>query len=119
MRWIFRTPSAARTRAGRLSATCATAGSETLRETDGIEILTPKDPRLHGGITSFRFSGRTSEADNIAIAKRLLDEYRIFSVQRSGPAAGACVRITPALFNTARDMDLLVAALRGLLRAHR
>ena len=93
--------------------------AEALRGTEGIEILTPKDPRLHGGITSFRFAGRTSEADNIAIAKRLLDEHRIFSVQRSGPAAGACVRITPALFNSARDMDLLVEALRGLLRAHR
>lgn len=93
--------------------------AETLRGTGGIEILTPDDPRLHGGITSFRFSGRTSEADNAAIAKRLLDEYRIFSVQRNGPASGACVRITPALFNSSRDMDLLVDAVKGLLRSFR
>ena len=89
--------------------------AETLRGTRGLEILTPADARLHGGITSFRFCGRTSEADNAAIAKRLLDDYRIFSVQRSGPAAGACVRITPALFNSSRDMDRLVDAVKGLL----
>ncbi|MBD3746165.1 MAG: aminotransferase class V-fold PLP-dependent enzyme [Sphingopyxis terrae] len=89
---------------------------EPLRGVPGIEILTPSDPRLHGGITSFRLSGKTSEADNIAIAKRLLDDYRIFTVHRSGPARGACVRVTPALFNNANDMARLVAALRETLR---
>lgn len=93
--------------------------AEALRGTPGLEILTPDDARLHGGITSFRFAGRTSEADNAAIAKRLLDEYRIFSVQRAGPARGACVRITPALFNRSADMDMLVKAVKGLLNSPR
>ena len=91
--------------------------AEALRGTPGLEILTPQDKRLHGGITSFRFAGRTSEAENAAIAKRLLDEYRIFSVQRAGPARGACVRITPALFNNSAEMDMLVKALKGMLKA--
>jgi len=90
--------------------------AEPLRGVPGIEILTPNDPRLHGGITSFRLSGKTSEADNIVIAKRLLDDHRIFTVHRSGPARGACVRVTPALFNNANDMARLVAALRDILR---
>ena len=90
--------------------------AEPLRGTPGIEILTPADPRLHGGITSFRLAGRVSEADNIAVAKRLLDEHRIFSVHRSGPARGACVRITPALFNGVGDMDMLANAIRTLVR---
>lgn len=90
--------------------------AEPLRGVPGIEILTPTDPRLHGGITSFRLSGKTSEADNIAIAKRLLDDYRIFTVHRSGPARGACVRVTPALFNNSSDIARLVAALREMLR---
>ncbi len=77
--------------------------------------MTPADPRLHGGITSFRLAGRTSEADNIAVAKRLLDDHRIFSVHRTGPARGACVRITPALFNGPGDVDRLAKALRGLI----
>lgn len=90
--------------------------AEPLCNARGIEILTPSDPRLHGGITSFRFSGRTSDADNIAIARRLLDDYRIFSVHRTGPARGACVRITPALFNGAGDIARLTAALKAMLR---
>lgn len=89
--------------------------AEALRGTPGLEILTPADPRLHGGITAFRFTGRTSEADNVAIAKRLLDEYRIFSVHRTGPARGACVRITPALFNSSGDMDKLANAVKMLV----
>lgn len=88
--------------------------AETLRGTSGLEILTPADPRLHGGITSFRYTGHTSASANAAIAKRLLDEHRIFSVQRNGPARGACMRITPALFNSADDIDALVRALRSI-----
>ncbi|MDK7751635.1 aminotransferase, partial [Brevibacterium sp. UMB10442] len=34
--------------------------TENLRGAKGLEILTPADPRLHGGITSFRFEGRAS-----------------------------------------------------------
>ncbi|MGC4252958.1 MAG: aminotransferase class V-fold PLP-dependent enzyme [Sphingobium sp.] len=89
--------------------------AESLRGTKGLEILTPADPRLHGGITSFRFVDRTSVEDNAAIAKRLLDEHRIFSVHRDGPAQGACVRITPALFNNAADIGELEKAIRTLL----
>ena len=89
--------------------------TETLRGTTGLEILTPADPRLHGCITSFRFAGRTSVQDNAAIAKRLLDEYRIFSVHRDGPARGACVRITPALFNSVSDIRALEKAIPKLL----
>lgn len=88
--------------------------TERARDIPGLQILTPADPRLHGAITSFRFAGHGSEADNAGIAKRLLDEHRIFSVHRTGAASGACVRITPALFNTPSDMDSLVIALKAI-----
>lgn len=91
--------------------------AEPLRDLRGIEILTPADARLYGGITSFRFSGRGSVEDNVAIARRLLDDYRIFSVHRAGPRRGACVRITPALINRAADVDELAAALKEMLRS--
>jgi isopenicillin-N epimerase len=89
--------------------------AETLRDHRGLDILTPADPRLHGGITSFRFAGRTSEASNTAIVKRLLDEHRIFSVYRDGPARGACVRISPALFNSQAEISVLVKAITAVL----
>jgi isopenicillin-N epimerase len=76
-----------------------------------IEVLTPDDPTLHGSITSFRLAGLTSDADNKAVAKRLLDQFGIFTVQRTGVAKGACVRVTPSLFNTHQQMDKLAKAL--------
>jgi isopenicillin-N epimerase len=76
-----------------------------------IEVLTPDDAALHGAITSFRLAGMRSEAENKAVAKRLLDQFGIFTVHRSGVANGACVRVTPSLFNTAGQMDMLAKAL--------
>ena len=90
--------------------------TEPLRTLDGLQILTPSDPRLHGGITSFRIRSRITAADNIAIAKMLLDEFGIFTVHRTGVAAGACVRVTPALFTNPTQIDKLAAALPILVR---
>jgi selenocysteine lyase/cysteine desulfurase len=56
-----------------------------------------------------------SPAENIALAKRLLDEFGIFTVHRTGVAAGACVRVTPGLCNRVDDVDALVPALRKLV----
>ena len=45
------------------------------------------------------------------LAKQLLDQFGIFTVHRTGIAAGACVRITPALFTTRDHIDGRVRAL--------
>lgn len=90
--------------------------AERLRGLDGLEILTPAHPRLHGGITSFRIRGRTSAADNVAVARALLDEFGIFTVHRTGVAKGACVRVTPALFTTPDQVDALARALEVLVQ---
>ncbi|MEO9133151.1 MAG: aminotransferase class V-fold PLP-dependent enzyme [Sphingomonas sp.] len=90
--------------------------AEPLRAVPDVEILTPTDPRLHGGITSFRLKGKSTAADNAALAKALLDEFGIFTVQRTGVAGGACVRVTPALFTTPSQIDALAAAVRTLAR---
>lgn len=90
--------------------------AEPLRKLDGLQILTPSDPRLHGGITSFRIRGLVTAADNIAVAKMLLDEFGIFTVHRTGVEAGACVRVTPALFTNPAQIDALAAALQILVK---
>ena len=87
-----------------------------LRGLDGLEILLPDDSRLHGATTSFRISGRTSIADNIAITDALLDRFGIMTVHRAGLADGACVRVTPSLFTTPAEVDRIVPALRSLVR---
>ena len=87
------------------------------RTIDGVEVLTPDDPALHGGITSFRLRGQTSVEANMAVASQLLERHRIFTVHRAGPAKGACVRVTPALFTSVADMDALGNALRAMASA--
>lgn len=89
---------------------------EPLRTEQGVSILTPEDPRLSAGITAFRLGEKTSAAQNRQIAETLLAQFAIFTVHRTGVAAGACVRVTPGVFNTARDMHRLVEALRTLSR---
>lgn len=91
--------------------------AEAVRGHRGIEVLTPADPTLHAGITSFRLSGRTSFAENRAVRQALFERHRIFTVERAGPAAGACVRATPSFVNTAADVDALAAALRATASA--
>jgi selenocysteine lyase/cysteine desulfurase len=79
-----------------------------------IQVLTPDDPALHGAITSFRLAGLKTEAENKSVAKRLLDDYGIFTVHRTGVANGACVRVTPSLFNNPQQMDMLARALHEI-----
>lgn len=82
-----------------------------VRELPGIEVMTPDDPRLYCGITSMRF---TRHADQQAMVERLLKDYNLFTVARSGAASGPCIRITPGLTTTGADMDLLARALTEL-----
>ncbi len=84
---------------------------DAVRGLPGIEVMTPDDPRLYGAITSMRF---TRHADQQAMVERLLNDYNLFTVMRSGAACGPCIRITPGLTTTAADMDRLARALTEL-----
>lgn len=88
--------------------------AEPLRANPRFEVLTPADPALYAGITSFRIRGRTSPADNVALRKTLFDRHRIFTVERTGVAKGACVRVAPSFVNDASHPAALLAALREI-----
>ena len=88
--------------------------AEILRGRSGIEILTPDDPAMHAGITSFRLTGFTGIDANIALRKMLFDRWKIFVIERDGPARGACIRVAPSYINTPADMDRLRTALDTL-----
>ncbi|ALI00124.1 aminotransferase class V-fold PLP-dependent enzyme [Pseudomonas sp. FW306-02-F02-AA] len=81
---------------------------KAVRDVQGIEVMTPDDPRLYCGITSMRF---TRHADQQAMVERLLNDYNLFTVTRNGSACGSCIRITPGLTNTSQEMQLLAQAL--------
>ena len=78
----------------------------------GVDILTPDDAGLAGAITSFRLHGNGDRSRNVAIAKTLLEEFGVFTVQRAGLAKGDCVRVTPSLYNSPADTAKLVEALK-------
>jgi isopenicillin-N epimerase len=88
-----------------------------VRGVKGLEILTPDEAGMSGALTSFRLTGHTSKAANQAVAARLLKQYDIFTVARSGAAGGDCVRVTPALFTRPAELDRLVLALRAIAAA--
>jgi len=88
--------------------------AETVRANPRVQVLTPDDPTMHAGLTSLRIKGITSEADNVALRKTLLDRYKILTVERAGPWKGACIRVTPSFINTPQDMDRLVKAIGEL-----
>ncbi|MDB5998272.1 MAG: class aminotransferase [Pseudomonas sp.] len=82
-----------------------------VRDLPGINVMTPDDPRLYCGITSMRF---TRHADQQVMVERLLKDYNLFTVARSGAASGPCIRITPGLTSTEAHMDALSKALNEL-----
>ncbi|TWI70000.1 selenocysteine lyase/cysteine desulfurase [Pseudoduganella lurida] len=86
-------------------------------EVPNVQVLTPEDPAMYGAVTSFRIKGRTSFEDNVALARRLHDEFGIFTVPRNGPVGGSCIRVTPSFFTRASDLDKLVAAIRKVASA--
>jgi selenocysteine lyase/cysteine desulfurase len=88
-----------------------------VRDLPQVQVLTPGDPSLYGAITSFRLRGRTSHEDNVALAKTLLEKYRIFTVHRDGLASGSCIRVTPSLASRMSDLDALSAAIRSIATA--
>lgn len=88
-----------------------------VRDIKNLEILTPDDPDMVCGITSFRIKGRTSRKENRAVVKELLTRHQISTVWRDGVAKGDCVRVTPAIYTLAEDMDRLVEALREIVPA--
>jgi len=86
------------------------------RQVPGLDILTPDDPQMVAGITSFRLHERTSGEGNQRIVDDLRTRYGLFTVRRTGLERGDCVRVTPGLYNAPGDVDRLVAALEQLSR---
>lgn len=84
---------------------------KAVRGVQGVTVLTPDDPGLVGAITGFRLHGRGDAASNRKLTATLLEEFGIFTFARTGIARGDCVRVTPALYNRAADLDILAAAI--------
>ena len=80
----------------------------------GLEILTPDEPGMAAGITSFRLAGKGTAADNNAIVAQVRDQFGVFTVRRAGVAKGQCIRVSPAIYTSEADLDRLVQGLRAV-----
>ncbi len=89
---------------------------QRVRDVDAVTILTPDEAGSAGAVTSLRLRGRTSFDANAALARELVDDYKILTVARDGPAGGSCIRVTPSYFTTTSQLDQLVAALHAIAR---
>jgi isopenicillin-N epimerase len=76
-----------------------------------IEVLTPDEPGLAAGITSFRVKNKGSREDNNALVVALRDKHKVLTVRRDGVAKGQCIRVSPALYTTEEEIERLVAAI--------
>lgn len=85
---------------------------ERVRDLAGIEILTPDEPARYGAVTSFRLPALKDYAQGQRLSSLLLEKHRVLTVARRGIAAGAAVRVTPALYTTRDELDRFVDALR-------
>jgi selenocysteine lyase/cysteine desulfurase len=85
------------------------------RELPHVQVLTPDDPRMSAGITSFRLRGRGSAADNDRVVDTLLAKHGIFTRRSAGVDGGECVRVTPALYSRPQDVDRLADAIRQMV----
>lgn len=81
---------------------------------NGLTVLTPDEPTMVAGLTSFRIDGVTSTQGNNALMQRLATEFGVLTTRRTGPAAGDCIRVTPSFYNTPDDMFKLVDALNKI-----
>jgi selenocysteine lyase/cysteine desulfurase len=79
-----------------------------------IEVLGGANETDWSGIGSFRLQGQASAEQAQHLQQRLEMEFGLFTVVRKGLASGACVRITPQVFNSADDINRLVSALEQL-----
>lgn len=85
-----------------------------VRDLPHVQVLTPDDPRMSAGITSFRLRGQGSAADSDRLVETLLTRHGIFTRRSAGVDGGECVRVTPALYTKPTDADRLAQALREM-----
>ena len=80
-----------------------------LGELPGVRLFTPRAPQRSCAIAAFGVDGVAAQQ----VARRLMDEYRIFTVVRA-IGAEECVRVTPHLFTSIAQLDALVRAVGAI-----
>jgi selenocysteine lyase/cysteine desulfurase len=83
-----------------------------VRSVPGVEVNTPELPRRSCAIANVGIKGMKPAV----MAETLLKKYRIYTVAIDGANVHGC-RITPNLFTTLEELDVLVKSLKEMSRA--
>ncbi len=75
----------------------------------GVVVNSPREMSRHGGIGNVGIEG----VEPSDLAKTLLSDYRIFTVAIDRPGVRG-LRITPNVYTTTGELDLLVRAIKEL-----
>lgn len=86
--------------------------TKQVRELPKIVVNTPADPSRHCAIGNVGVEG----IEPSELAKRLLDEHGIWTVAIDRPGVRGC-RITPNLYTTPKELDVLVSGLKAISQA--
>lgn len=85
--------------------------SSKVRNEPNIVVNTPADPARSCGIANVGIRSMKPSA----VAKALLDKYKIFTVAIDGVGVHGC-RISPNIYTTTKELDKFVLALKDLAR---
>jgi selenocysteine lyase/cysteine desulfurase len=80
-----------------------------VRDNENIIVNTPKEPHRSCGIANVGIKGM----DPNVMAKRLLNEFNIWTVGINSPGVVGC-RITPNIYTLTKELDAFVLALEAL-----
>ncbi len=83
--------------------------SDQVRDIPNINVNTPIEEHRSCGIANVGIDGMTGRE----LAKKLLDEYQIWTVGINEPPVVGC-RITPNVYTTTEELDSFVEALKAL-----
>ena len=83
-----------------------------VRDIPGVIVNTPKDPARYCGIGNVGIEGIKPRD----FAEILMDKYKIFTVAIDGSNVHGC-RISPNLYTTLEELDVLVKACKDLAKA--
>ena len=90
-----------------------TRWTDAVQDIPGLGIVHPQEPDRVGAIGAFRLPGQRNWAQAQAAQQRFIERHRVLVVAKRGLASGPVLRVTPALFNTADEMDQLIEAIRA------
>lgn len=87
--------------------------STRIRDLPGVQIVHCEEPSRCAVIGAFRLPGqRTWEQARMA-QQRFIEKHRLLVVAKQGLASGPVMRVTPSLFNTNDELEMLVAAIHS------